>query len=144
MLTQILIGSILISATIVVEVIFIEFAVKRLSRIAPILLARHALRYRIILMTGATLWLLAALSIAIWIWAIALAALGVFNALEPGLYFSMVAFTTLGFGDIILPQEWRLLSGFIAANGLVLFGLNTAFLIEALRRILESNDEIDG
>jgi len=62
--------------------------------------------------------------------------LGCFSSLEESLYFSMVSFTALGFGDLTLPQEWRILSGMIAANGLVLFGLNTAFLIEVLHQSL--------
>jgi hypothetical protein len=53
----------------------------------------------------------------------------------------MVSFTTLGFGDVTLPHDWRLLSGIIAANGLILFGLNTAFLIEILNRLFLRNDD---
>ena len=45
-----------------------------------------------------------------------------------------VSATTLGYGDTLLSEKWKLLSGFIAANGLILFSLNTAFLFEALRR----------
>jgi len=68
-------------------------------------------------------------------WALAFWSIGAFEGLERALYFSMVSFTTLGFGDVTLPQNWRLLSGIIAANGLILFGLNTAFLIEILQRL---------
>ena len=66
-------------------------------------------------------------------WAIALRLLGIFETFESSMYFSLVAFTTLGFGDILLPQEWRLLGGMAAANGLLLFGLLTAILVETLR-----------
>lgn len=90
----------------------------------------------VFVLSVSTLWLLAALSIAIWIWAGFFQLLGCFESLEESLYFSMVSFTTLGFGDVTLPSEWRILSGMIAANGLVLFGLNTAFLIEVLHRTL--------
>lgn len=67
----------------------------------------------------------------------ALYALGIFADFEASLYFSMISFTTLGFGDVILPDNWRLLSGFIATDGFILFGLNTAFLFEVLRRLRE-------
>jgi len=56
--------------------------------------------------------------------------LGTFDALEPALYFSVVSFTTLGFGDVVLTPQWRLLPGMSAANGLLIFGLSTAFLVE--------------
>ena len=44
-------------------------------------------------------------------------------------------FTTLGFGDIILDKPYRLMSGLLAADGLILFGLTTAFLIEFIRSL---------
>lgn len=141
MFTQIFLGTILITLTIVVEVVFIELAVKFLTKIGDKLHVKSLLRSRIVLLSTATLWILGALSIAIWIWAIAFTLVGAFAELETALYFSMVAFTTLGLGDIILPQDWRILSGFIATNGLVLFGLNTAFLLEVLRRIMEPDEE---
>ena len=48
---------------------------------------------------------------------------------------TLVAYTTLGFGDILLPQEWRLLGGMASANGLLNFGLLTAMLVEVLRYV---------
>jgi hypothetical protein len=140
MLFQIAIGSILICATIVIQIVFIEIAIKKLKIYGPRIMSRPKLHPPVIILTATTFWLLAALSIAIWVWAIAFNLLGAFETLEQGLYFSMVAFTTLGFGDVTLPQEWRLLSGIIAANGLVLFGLNTAVLIETMSKILKSSE----
>lgn len=82
----------------------------------------------------AMLWTLAMTTASVWIWAVALRALGIFITMEASVYFSLVAFTTLGFGDILLPVEWRLLGGLAAANGLLLFGLLTAMLVETLRQ----------
>jgi len=84
------------------------------------------------------LWLMAAHSAGVWIWAATFLAIGAFDALDPALYFSVVAFTTLGFGDITLAAEWRLLSGMLAANGLLIFGLSTAFLVEFLSRLRQA------
>jgi len=141
MFFQILIGSVLISASIVIQVVFIQVAINGLKTYAPKLLLRRKSVAPVALLTAATLWLLLAMSVAIWVWAVAFNFLGAFETLEEALYFSMVSFTTLGFGDVILPQEWRLLSGLIAANGLILFGLNTAFLIEVFSRILQASQE---
>jgi len=87
-----------------------------------------------------TLWLLAGITSALWLWAAAFVLLGEFDTFASALYFSSVSATTLGYGDTLLSNRWQLLSGFIAANGLVLFSLNTAFLFEVLRRV---NDEDD-
>lgn len=140
MLTQLLIGSVLITTTISVEVLFIHAAIDVLKKHGQKFLSTQRTLHQVCVLASATLWLLAALSVSIWIWAIAFWWLGAFADLERALYFSMVSFTTLGFGDVTLPQNWRLLSGIIAANGLILFGLNTAFLIEILQRLFLRDD----
>jgi len=73
------------------------------------------------------------MTVSVFVWAFALFWLDIFITLEASVYFALVAFTTLGFGDILLPQEWRLLGGMAAANGLLMFGLLTAILVEILR-----------
>lgn len=81
------------------------------------------------------LWILGQLTASVWLWALTFRALDVFATLEASVYFSLVAFTTLGFGDILLPHDWRLLAGMAAANGLLNMGLLTAVLVEVLRRV---------
>jgi hypothetical protein len=88
----------------------------------------------LVLCVAAT-WVMVQMTAGVWIWAMSLLALGVFDAMEPAVYFSLVAFTTLGFGDILLPMEWRLLGGLAAANGLLNIGMVTALLVEALRQV---------
>ncbi len=87
----------------------------------------------VIVLCIALFWVLLLMTVSVWIWALALWGLGIFPALEPSVYFALVAFTTLGFGDVLLPQDWRLLSGMSAANGLLIFGIMTAMLVETLR-----------
>lgn len=76
-------------------------------------------------------------TIHIWLWAFTYAILDVkeFKTLEDAVYFSVVTFTTLGYGDIVLKDEWRVLSGIEAANGIVLLGWSTAFLFEIMQMI---------
>ncbi|MEM8695877.1 MAG: potassium channel family protein [Pseudomonadota bacterium] len=136
MVAQIVIGTLLIALSILVTAAFIGAAVSAMRRFGGAgILEGHRIVKLVALITATTLWMVAALSIAVWIWAIAFLVLGVFSELEDAVYFSAVSFTTLGFGDVILKEPWRLLSGFIAANGLILFSLTTAFLIEAVRRV---------
>ena len=73
-------------------------------------------------------------SIQVWIWATVFLAVGAFEALEPALYFSLVSFSTVGFGDITLGPDWRLLSALTAANGFMSFGWSTAYMVELVRR----------
>lgn len=89
----------------------------------------------LLVMLGVSLVVLGIITAGVWIWALAFYLLGIFVTLEASVYFSLVSFTTLGFGDVLLPQDWRLLSGMAAANGLLNFGLLTALLVEALRHV---------
>lgn len=68
-------------------------------------------------------------------WAGAYLSLGAFSDIEPALYFSIVTFTSLGYGDIVLTEQWRLLASFQAANGIILFGWTTAIAFAVLRSI---------
>jgi hypothetical protein len=54
---------------------------------------------------------------------------------EAALYFSTSSFTTVGFGDLVLSEEWRLLSSFEAINGMILFGWSTAFIFGVVRNV---------
>ena len=140
MILQLIIGSLIISLTITVQAVFIGLAIGRLNRIGPWFISPQR-NYKTIFATIAvTLWLLAGHSVGVWLWALSYLAVGAFDALEPALYFSVVSFTTLGFGDITLPVQWRILSGMSAANGLILFGLSTAFLIEFLTRLRRAQE----
>jgi hypothetical protein len=89
----------------------------------------------VVLVAGVSLWVLGVITAGTWIWALAYAHLGVFPDLEQSVYFSLVAYTTLGLGDVVPVQGWRLLAGMEAANGFLNFGLLTALLIEAFRQV---------
>jgi len=73
--------------------------------------------------------------VGVWLWAVAFLWLDLFATLEAAVYFSFATLTTLGYGDVTLPKDWRVLSGICAANGLLLFGLSAAILFELFRRL---------
>ena len=82
-------------------------------------------------------------TVEIWSWAALYVWLGEFESFERALYFSTVTFTTLGYGDITLQERWRLLSGVEAVNGIMLFGVSTAFLFAVMRRLFEAASIIE-
>jgi hypothetical protein len=71
----------------------------------------------------------------IWAYAALYQVLGELNAFTDALYFSTTAFASLGFGDIVLSPQWRLISSIEAANGVILFAWSTAFLLTLTRRV---------
>ena len=51
-------------------------------------------------------------------------------------YFAFVNYTTLGYGDVVPVERWRLLGPMTAMNGVLLFGWSTAVIFEVLRKAL--------
>ncbi len=82
-------------------------------------------------------------SIQIWIYALTYMAIGQFDALEPALYFATSTFTTVGFGDIVLPPEWRMLAAAESMNGFLLIGWSTAFLVSVTARVRLFEAEVE-
>lgn len=82
-----------------------------------------------------SLFLLAAHALEVFAWSLLFLRLEVFKTLEEAVYFAAVCYTTLGFGDVLLPEDWRVLAGVLAANGMLLFGLSAAFLLESAARL---------
>ncbi|MBK1634614.1 ion channel [Rhodovulum adriaticum] len=135
MLLQIGIGTGLILATILIAAGAFWLAETLVTLANPWLIRRpHPPKLALVLI-AAVLMVLGVMTASVWIWALAFVGVGVFQTLEPAAYFSLVAFTTLGFGDILLPIEWRILGGMAAANGLLNIGLYTALMVEILRRV---------
>lgn len=133
MFAQLFIGSLLILCSIMI-------ATTSWWALEAILIRLHGWSVRpphgpklVAILSLALFWTLLMMTVSVWLWAISLYWLDIFITLEASVYFALVAFTTLGFGDILLPQEWRLLGGMAAANGLLAFGLLTAILVEILR-----------
>ncbi len=145
MFIQIFIGSTLMIISILIAGVSFWAMEVFLVRSRPFLSRKpHRPKLGLILALAA-LWILGQITAGVWMWAGALIGLGVFDSLETSVYFSLVAYTTLGFGDILLPEEWRLLGGMAAANGLLNMGLLTALLVEALRVVRNSQlDAIRG
>lgn len=54
------------------------------------------------------------------------------STVEDCIYFSMVTFTTLGYGDIVISSSWRLFSGIQAMAGMLVFGWSSALLFAAM------------
>ena len=133
MLTQLLLGCGLTLATIIVAALSWWALESLMVRLHPWSVRPPHGPKLISILILALVWTLGMMTLAVWIWAAAFYGLGIFLTFEASVYFALVAFTTLGFGDILLPQEWRLLSGISAANGLLMIGLLTAILVETLR-----------
>ncbi|KMW59635.1 Kef-type K+ transporter [Candidatus Rhodobacter oscarellae] len=135
MFAQIAIGAGLIVTTAVVAGLGFLAVEQVLTRRAGWLSTPPLVPKRLAILCASVLWFLCAVFVAIALWALVYLRLGLFESFEEATYFSIVCYTTLGFGDILLPDEWRLLSGLESLNGLLMIGLQAAMLIDVMTRI---------
>jgi len=101
-------------------------------------------RRRLLLILAMALLTALALLVEILLWALLYRGLGLFAGLEACVYFSGITFTTVGYGDMTLPQCWRLLSVAEAVNGVLMAGWSTAQLVYVVQRIMVFRLEVEG
>jgi len=71
------------------------------------------------------------------IWAAFYYSHNLFENFETSLYFSLKTYTTVGYGDILLPEGWRLFGGVEALSGVLLCGVSTAFIFAILNALFQ-------
>jgi hypothetical protein len=54
---------------------------------------------------------------------------------QTALYFSIITYTTVGYGDVVLTSEWRLLAGVEALTGILMCGLSTGYFFAIVNRL---------
>jgi hypothetical protein len=60
--------------------------------------------------------------------------------LHSAFYFSSVTYTTTGYGDLVLPEEWRLVGGVEALTGILMCGWSTGFFFTVVNRMYRSRE----
>ena len=84
-------------------------------------------------------WMIVLHLFEIAIWALFFHWNGTMPDAASALYFSAVTYTTTGYGDILLPHEWRLLSGVEALTGILMCGWSTGFFFAVVTRMFDSH-----
>ena len=138
-LTQIFWGSAVLALCCLIHVTAIALGVGLLARTAKIIDSKYRKTKVAILLTEATGVLVAAHTVQVWLWALMLFLFGVLANFYDAVYFSLVTYTTVGYGDIVLPEGFRIFGAFAGVAGLLVFGLSTAFLGALLVRVLSES-----
>jgi voltage-gated potassium channel Kch len=135
MTLQLALGSLILVVSIMLAGIGFWLLESLLLRVRPWLIRPPHRPKLIALICAAAVGALGIVTLSVWIWALTFFGLELFPSLEVSVYFALVTFTTLGFGDLLLPPDWQLLGGMAAVNGLMNIGLLTALMIEAGRYV---------
>ncbi len=134
---QFSIAAVMIMATVTAHVFFLDFIFRLVDRFVPYFKIRLYRSWRSFVMVCAVIIIFFSHVVHIWLWAYLFLWIDgtEIDSLEEALYFSITTYTTLGYGDVVLQHDWRLLGSTEAFNGILLLGLSTAALFELLLRI---------
>ncbi|MEW9805269.1 potassium channel family protein [Mesorhizobium marinum] len=134
MLANLLAGTAVISATVIIHLIGL-IAVTDVTASVTGRLNLHRRWIGVISMILSVLGIFLVMSVEIWLWAVFHFFFGVVPDFATALYFSTTTFATVGYGDVIPAEEWRLFAALEGVNGFLLIGWSTAYLVAAGIRI---------
>lgn len=141
LLAKLLIGACMISLSVIIHAVICDLTFRFIGRHARLLLRGFG-RFWTIPALIVTVFLIGASIMAqIWMWTILFwhVDAAAFSSFEDALYFSTITFTTVGYGDVVMQPEWRLISGTEAINGMLIFGWSTATIFEVMYKLYEGN-----
>jgi len=145
MLQSIILGLLLAMATITIHAIGTAWWISRLKRIPPTKqrtsVQQFVMELRVLCSTAAVLLSLHILEVVVW--GVAYRMLdggGLLKTFDEAIYFSMVTFASLGYGDVVIDGPWRLLAAIQAMTGLLAFGWSSALMFAIVQKIWESSD----
>lgn len=135
MIADLVLASVMVVWTVVVHFAGLLLLIRFLNAGGHRFRPQHSLMGQCILVVMVVLGLFAIHTIEIWSYAACYWLIGALAPFETALYFSTVTFTTIGYGDIVMGEKWRVFAAIEGANGLILFGWSTAFLISLMRQL---------
>jgi len=126
----------LLTACVIVQSVGMLVLIHWLARVRQILESPSAPR-RFVLLLRVFLWIVLLHLIQVGLWAVVFWQAQALPTLETALYFSLVTYTTIGYGDVVLGPGWRVLAGIEGLTGILLIGWSTAFMFTVVNRMYE-------
>lgn len=83
-------------------------------------------------------WMILIHLIEITIWALFYVWRDAMPDLPSALYFSAVTYTTTGYGDLVLPENWRLVGAVEALTGILMCGWSTGFFFAVVSQMMQA------
>jgi voltage-gated potassium channel len=65
-----------------------------------------------------------------------------FRSWESAFYFSAASYSTVGYGDVLLPPHWRLLGPLESMMGVLMCGISVSLLFALIMRLVQSETPV--
>lgn len=141
MLINIIIGLIVVGITVIIQGYGTMFWVARYDNRKDLLTKGSFVHTGTRLLISTSIYLIFIHLIQAAIWAILylyLPDINEFETFEKSMYFSLVTFTTLGYGEITIGSGNRIIAGLEAINGITLIGWSTAFMFAVFQDLIKN------
>lgn len=144
MLSTLMIGSLLLIGNMLIQVFAVTLVVRYLLRRIDAGRMTPSVRTDIAVMSVVLLVLLGGHYLQFASWAVLFMWLGEFSDFETAFYHSMVNFTSLGYGDIVMSEKSRMLGALEAANGILMFGLSSGAFLSIMGALFNRHQRVAG
>ena len=145
MIVPLLIGTGIFATSVVIQVLAILGLLYFLRRRDQLGKFDENLRVATGALGGGMLILFVGLLFQVGLWAALFVRLRQFDSYATAFYHSMVNFSSLGYGDIVMSEKWRLLGAMEATGGILMFGISTgvglAVFSTLIRRLARTESE---
>lgn len=132
MIVNILIGLVVMLFCLSLQAVLVAVAVQFYSR-RQNLAQRYSFAYTVMIIGGVMSVLVLGNFFQIAIWGALFMYLGEFDNFGVAVYHSAVNFATLGYGDIVMSEQHRILGPLQSINGALMVGVSTAVVMSALQ-----------
>ncbi len=136
MLRQILVAFILVSINVSIHATGMAELFSRLLRRQPKIEKGFSILRSILLFIEIFAIILGLHLAEICTWAIFYRGWAGLKDFESSVYFSIVTYTTIGYGDVVLPVTWRLLGAIEGVTGVLTFGWSTGVIFAVASRLM--------
>ena len=130
---QLLLATTMSLATVAIHLTGLAFLVRMLR--SHHRLVRPLKRAPVAILLTATIMIFVIHAAEIWLYALLYVLLGAIDSFEVALYFSTSTYSSVGYGDVVLGEDWRILGAIEGATGLIMIGWSTAFLVSLLGQL---------
>ncbi len=133
MFNQLILATLMVLATAIIHLVGLAMLVRVLKSHSKLLGRLKIMPLTLVL--SAAIGIIAVHTVEIWLYAALYLYLGCFSGFEEALYFSTVTYSSIGYGDVLMPHQWRVLGAIEGAAGIIMLGISTAFLVSLLTQL---------